>query len=344
MRIWFNHWFSTAYNLMTELKKGCIENNIDIQIIGSNRLDTCVYKVLCDEFYTEPIEISDDNYAKWCIDFCKEHHIDVFIPRRERSSISKYLSEFEQMNVKVMVDNNSELIELLENKYRTAQFFEQNNICKVPKMFIVNTLSDFEKAYSKLKELYPDDRVCIKYNIDEGAMSFRVIDDVVNTIHSLRTGIGLKISYTELVNMLSSVERFDDLIVMPYLKGPEISIDSLMTKEGFVGITRYKVGSRGTIVEYNPEFYEISKKFAEISGLKMPYNLQLRKHNDDWYLLEVNTRMAGGTHKSCLTGFNFPYMALCELLNIPFKMKDISKLKSMLISEIETPVILNSNF
>ena len=91
----------------------------------------------------------------------------------------------------------------------------------------------------------------------------------------------------------------------------------------------------------NSEFYEISKKFAEVSGLKMPYNLQLRKHNDDWYLLEVNTRMAGGTYKSCLTGFNFPYIALCELLNIPFELKDITKVKGMLISEIETPVILN---
>ena len=123
MRIWFNHWFSTAYNLITELKKGCIENNIDIQIIGSNRLNSCVYKVLCDEFYTEPIEISDDNYVKWCIDFCKEHHIDVFIPRRERSSISKYLSECEQMNVKVMVDDNSELIDKCSNQPWFSSFF-----------------------------------------------------------------------------------------------------------------------------------------------------------------------------------------------------------------------------
>ena len=73
----------------------------------------------------------------------------------------------------------------------------------------------------------------------------------------------------------------------------------------------------------------------------MPYNLQLRHHNDEWYLLEVNTRMAGGTHKSCLTGVNFPFLAFCELLDIPFNIPNMEDIKSMLISEIETPIIMN---
>lgn len=340
MRIWFNHWFSTAFRLMELLKEGCSSNNIDIDIIGTNKIDLCVYKTYCDEFYIEPIDISDKDYITWCVDFCKEHNINVFIPRRNREVISKYLSEFDNIGVKVMTDRNFELLELLEDKFATAKLFEENNICKVPKMFIVNNVKDFEKAYSKLKEIYPNDRLCIKYNKDEGATSFRVIDDVIDSIQSLKTGIGLKISYSQAISMLGSVESFDDLLVMPYLKGPEISIDSLMTKHGFVGLSRYKVGTRSTQVEYNPEFYEISKKFAEVSGLQMPYNVQLRHHNNEWYLLEVNTRMAGGTYKSCLTGVNFPYLALCELLDIPFEVPNVSEVQGMLVSEIETPVIL----
>ena len=235
---------------------------------------------------------------------------------------------------------NFELLELLEDKFATAKLFEENNICKVPKIFIVNTVSEFEKAYQNLKSMYPNDRVCIKYNKDEGATSFRVIDNHIDDISSLRTGIGLKLSYSQAVTMLGSVDSFDDLIVMPYLKGPEISVDSLMTKEGFIGISRYKVGTRSTQVEFNSDFYEISKKFAEVTGLQMPYNVQLRQHNNEWYLLEVNTRMAGGTYKSCLSGINIPYFALCELLNIPFELPDVKGIQGMLISEIETPVIL----
>lgn len=340
MRVWWNHWFSTAYRLIELLRQGCIENNIDITIIGSNKSEKCVYKAVCDEFYVEPNNISDDDYVEWCHKFCEEHHIDVFVPRRCLEEITFSSLAFSLQGVKLLADSRNYLVSLFNDKQRTREFFEEYNICKVPEMYIVNTISEFEKAYKMLKEHNPDDRVCIKYNKDEGAVSFRVIDDVVDNIKSLRIGVGLKISYQHALEILGSVDKFDDLIVMPYLSGPEISVDSLLTKQGFIGITRYKVGSRGTQIEYNPEFYEIAKKVAEISGLKMPYNVQLRKHNDEWYLLEVNTRMAGGTHKSCLTGINIPYIAFCELLGIPYKLEGITNFSNIYLSEIETPIIL----
>lgn len=341
MRVWFNHWFSTAYRLIEEIKNGCEQNNIPVEIIGSNRLDICVYKEVCDEFYIEPdINISKENYAKWCLNFCREHKIDVFMPRREREEISKYMDDFNKLNVKIVTDKNTELLELLEDKFETAKFFEKHNICKTPKIIIVNNVDEFKNAYAVLKEEFPNDRICIKYNKDEGATSFRVIDDIIDDISSLKTGVGLKISYNQAISMLGSVDNFDDLIVMPYLKGPEISIDSLMTKNGFIGLTRQKVGSRCTKVEFNQKFYDISKKFAEISKLTMPYNLQLRYHNNEWYLLEVNTRMAGGTFKSCMTGINIPYIALCELLDIPFTIPEIKEVKEIIVNEIETPIIV----
>ena len=345
MRIWFNHWFSTAYRVIEDIQKGCQENNIDIEIIGSNRLDVCVYKTICNEFYIEPdVDISAKDYVNWCLDFCKCHNIDVFIPRREREEISKYLSEFNKLNVKVMVDKNTELLNLLEDKFKTVEFFKKNDICKVPDIIIVNNVEEFKSAYKTLKNKYPQDRICIKYNKDEGATSFRVIDDKVDNITSLRTGTGLKISYNHAVEMLGSVSNFDDLIVMIYLDGPEVSIDSLMTKNGFIGLSRQKVGSRTTKIEYNKSFYEISKKFAEITKITMPYNMQLRYHKNKWYLLEVNTRMAGGTYKSCMTGINIPFIALCELLDIPCEFPNIKKIKKILVSDIETPIIIKGEY
>lgn len=335
-RVWFNHWFSTVYRLMELLKQG----DETITFIGSSRTENAVYKTICNEFYTEPVDISDEKYSDWCVDFCKQHQIDVFIPRRGRVAICHNLYKFKDIGVKVMINDNAELLDMLESKIGTAHYFKKNNICAVPEMYIVNTKDEFEIAYNKIKESNPNDRVCIKYNNDEGAVSFRVIDNVVETIKSLRTGQGLKLSYNTIISMLSEKEKFDDLIVMPYLNGPEFSVDSLMTHKGFIGITRSKVGSRGTEVYYDEKLYEISKKFAELSGLKMPYNLQVRFHNDVMYLLEVNTRMAGGTHKSCLTGINIPYLAYCELLDIDFDLPNIKEVKRLLVSEIETPIIL----
>lgn len=312
----------------------------DIVIIGSSRSEYAVYQEVCDEFYTEPLNLSDNDYVDWCIDFCKKHLIDVFIPRRGRVELSIRLQEFTDISVKVLMDDNADLMQKLDDKFETAKIFKEHNICNVPQMYCVNTFKDFEKAYQAIIETNPEDRVCIKYSKDEGAVSFRVIDNVVDTIASLRLGEGLKLSYQKVCNMLQERETFDDLIVMPFLKGPEISVDSLMTHKGFIGICRQKIGTRGTEVSFNQEIYDISKKFAEVTGIKMPYNLQLRYHNNQLYLLEVNTRMAGGTYKSCLTGINIPYIAYCELLGKDFEMPIVENIPNLLVSQIETPIIL----
>ena len=84
MRIWFNHWFSTSYHLINMMK----EKEPDrFYFIGSSTNPYAIYKQACDEFYTEKHDISDEEYLQYCLDFCKEHKIDVFVPRHNLVSI-----------------------------------------------------------------------------------------------------------------------------------------------------------------------------------------------------------------------------------------------------------------
>ena len=334
MRIYFNHWFSQAYNLINAIKA----EDPSVYIIGTNERDTAVYQFVCDEFYVEPHFDNEDEYAMWCLNFCKEHNIDVFAPRRNRVAIAKHYNEYIGAGIKLMVDNNSELMALLEDKVKTAQLFEKHNICKVPELLVATNIDEFKKHYAYLKEKYPKERVCFKYVEDEGATSFRVIDDIADDIKVLKTGAGMKISYDKAVEILGSVDSFDPLILMIYLKGPEISVDSLMTNKGFIGCSRTKIGTRGTVIDPHSELVNISKHFAEVTGIKCPYNVQFRWHDGELYLLEVNTRMAGGTYKSCQAGLNFAYLALCDVLGKDFELP--TNTKKVIVSEIETPVLL----
>ena len=59
-----------------------------------------------------------------------------------------------------------------------------------------------------------------------------------------------------------------------------------------------------------------------MTGLKGLYNIQLKGHNEEWYFLEVNTRMAGGIHKAISCGVNLPYLAYADAIG-----KDISDSK-----------------
>lgn len=51
VNIWLNHWFSTAYNIITMIK----QENPDFYVIGTNENPHSVLSTVCDEWYTEPV-------------------------------------------------------------------------------------------------------------------------------------------------------------------------------------------------------------------------------------------------------------------------------------------------
>ena len=110
VKIWFNHWFSTAYNIIALNRQA----NPDFYIIGTNEKERSVLQTVCDEWYTEPV-VKGDEYVDYCLQFCKEHEVTVFMPRREMISISRRKEEFEAAGVKVMVDDY-EVVSMLNHK------------------------------------------------------------------------------------------------------------------------------------------------------------------------------------------------------------------------------------
>ena len=91
-RIWMNHWFSTAYNIITLIKEGIP----DASIIGSNEHAASPIMNVCEEWYQEPV-LKGEQYVSFCLEFCHNHNIDVFMPRREMLSISKYKDRFTEV-------------------------------------------------------------------------------------------------------------------------------------------------------------------------------------------------------------------------------------------------------
>ena len=89
IRVWFNHWFSTSYGLIELIK----QDEETIYVVGSNLQADSVIQKVCDEWYVEPA-LTGEEYINYCVAFCKEHRIDVFIPRREMIEISKYKQRF----------------------------------------------------------------------------------------------------------------------------------------------------------------------------------------------------------------------------------------------------------
>lgn len=168
VRVWFNHWFSTVYGLIELMKQDEEER---VYVISSNKQIDSVIQKVCDEWYQDALTDGEE-YIQYCLDFCKEHKVDVFVPRRKMVEISQNVQRFQEIGVKVMVDDYS-IMKLLNDKAATYDYLKECREISIPQYAVVNTVEEFEDAYTKMKER--SEQICVKFVKDEGAMSYRSI-------------------------------------------------------------------------------------------------------------------------------------------------------------------------
>lgn len=332
VRVWFNHWFSTSYGLIELIKN---DPNDQIYVIGSNKQENSVIQKVCDEWYTDSLAEGEE-YICWCIDFCREHKIDVFVPRREMVEISRNRGRFEEIGVKVMTDDCS-VISMLNDKAATYDYFRDCKGLYIPDYAIVNTADEFVKKYSELRKDY--EQICVKFVRDEGAMSYRRITENAGGLKSLRIYPGASAIYDDYVSVLREAVRFDDLMLMPYLPGTEISVDCLWTDDGLIAVPRYKGPSRDERIVFDDEIMNMTQIIMDKVKLQYPCNIQFKMKDGKPYLLEINPRMSGGLQMTCLAcNINIPSIALNKMLGrkLPWSLEK----KERVVSYIEIPKII----
>lgn len=331
-KVWFNHWFSTAYHFINSLKKE------GYYVFATNERDTCVYGINADEFYIEPVFDNGEAYVEWALDFATKHSINIFFVRRYMDAVVDNIELFENKGIKVICPKDKAMFHLLNDKKASNEFIASINACKTPELMIVNTAEEFKIAYETMKEKYR--KVCIKYNQDEGGQSYKLIGERKPNMGRISENNGLVYTYDYVYECLKTEEKFKDLIVMPYLEGPEVSVDCLNTSKGLVAVARFKLSNRVTLIETPDDLMEIAENIAKHTKLNAPFNIQLRKHNGEWYFLEVNTRLSGGSWKAGYVGIDFAKLAVKDIMDeIEELPKAISK--SLKLSNIENCIILN---
>ncbi len=331
-RIWFNHWFSTAYFIINMIRR----ENSDIQIVCTNENRLSPIKNMCDEWYQEPVLLKGIDYVYFCLDFCRQHQIDVFLPRREMVCISRYKRLFAEQGVQVMVDTY-DLVRPLNDKAETYRVLSAKKIGDIPKHRVVTTADDFVDAYQELTADY--EKVCIKFVKDEGGKSYRLIDNERKGYSALFNKLTTRMTYDAVLEALSEKDSFPPLMVMPYLPGEEISVDCLNTESGLIAIPRVKDHSRIERIIFEEDVLVTCGNLIKEFPLECPCNIQFKTLNGVRYLLEVNTRMSGGVHMACeATGVNIPDVAVNKLLGVQ-KEWNLEKVPHS-ITHVEMPIVL----
>lgn len=306
--------------------------------IGSSTNPVAMYKKVCDEWYDEKDGLSPKEYIDFCLTFCKEHNIDIFVPRRYLVEVVKHRALFEEVGVKIFSHDDADIIVMLDDKQKTYEYFKQIDTEIIPEICIAHSFEEFCASYEKLQAIY--ERVCYKLVIDEGARSFRVIDNSIDTIKGVLEKPGSKVTYGTAKQILSRYDFENPMLLMPYLSGVEISVDCLATPSGNLIIPRYKTNKRYSEVIFGEEIMQKCNHIMDFLKVKMPMNIQFKINDGKLYLLEINPRMSGGLQLSCkATGINLPSIAMNQLLGNEIKW-GYPKFDSRKVAHIETPVIV----
>ena len=331
VKIWLNHWFSAAYNIISMIK----QDDPDFYIIGTNENQRSPLAAVCDEWYAEPAA-KGDAYVDACLAFCGAHGVNVFMPRREMLSVSRRKADFEAMGVKVMVDDFA-VVDMLNHKDRAYETLKKRGVSTIPEYRIVTNVSGFRDAYAALKERYRE--VCIKFVHDEGGKSYRLIDNSRRGYSALFKKQNTRMIYDAVVEALSEREEFSPLMVMPNLSGDEVSVDCLQTGKGLIMLPRIKDTTRIERLCFQDDILEKTREVYDAVKLECPCNIQFKYLDGIPYFLEVNTRMSGGVQMACAAGkVNIPSIAVNKLLGIEKDWK-ICK-EERYVTHVEVPVVL----
>jgi hypothetical protein len=286
-----------------------------VRIYGTNVDPAAPALVACDVGEVEPHRVSNDVYADFAIDFCRRHRIDVLMPPRRLDALADRADDFAAVGTRLMCSSPAS-VAVLTSKSRTYEVAAALGV-PVPAWRVVSDADGLRQAVEELST--SGDTVCIKPAGEYSAFGFRILDDSPLRMRDLLAPPRPLVSVNAVAEALKRAadedEKVPQFIVMPYLDGPEVSVDCLSAPGGtlLAGIARAKQGRYRRLFA-DPEITDIAERLVRHFQLAYLSNVQLRHRRGKPVLLEANPRASAGIFQTAFTGVNLPWAAVRLLL------------------------------
>lgn len=240
----------------------------------------------------EDVEQDDtEGYLQWVREMIAVHEIDIFIPTRRRALIAAA-----SLPCRVHLPASIPTLEILDDKYLFAREFTGKDH-HLP-TFLVQGSPGLEKLINEWPTGNGKPGPCVKPRHGVNGLGFWRLMDVSPLAH-LQDSERRRIRPEHYLSAVRDQELrgpIDDIVVMPYLPGPEISFDILADHGRMLKYAaRTKLGTgRQHILSRHP-LEDVAASIVAKFALHGVVNAQFRRAEDGrWLLLEINARPAGG--------------------------------------------------
>ncbi|MGH6614006.1 ATP-grasp domain-containing protein [Sphingomonas sp.] len=285
MRIWFNRGFSLA-PIAAAMRDA--DPTLEVFVsVGQNqpRYDGPSATLV------EP-EDSEAAYIDWVRETIAANAIDIFIPTRRRSLIAGA-----ELDCRVELPAAIATLDLLDDKFAFAAAIAGTAYHLETRL--ITSSAALEQAIATFRETGPAGaKPCVKPRKGVNGHGFwRLTQD--RPMSHLDNPDSRRITETLYIAAAAAAEKagaLEDLVLMEYLPGPEVSFDMLADKGVLLKFAaRTKLPGGVQHIQTDHFLAPAAAALVERFALHGVVNAQFRRAADgSWKLLEINSRPAGG--------------------------------------------------
>lgn len=309
MRVWFNRSFSSVHTAIDLIRQADTERRFTI--IHTNPNPRSPVARVAHAFHPEPTGLATPDYIDWCVAFCREHQVEIFVPGREATAIAGAHARFEEAGTRVLSAASEAALQLIHDK---ARFYAATDLPLAPvaEFRQFEDAAGFAAAWDLLRRRHA--KLCVKPSHSIYGLGFAVLDEERNSAELLMAGAEYHVSLADFRAGLARLGSFRSMLLMEYLDGREYSVDCVGDGGRLVtAVVRRKSSQAGAgqRIDQRQDILEATAQLCRTHGLNGIFNVQFREAAGKPRLLEINPRMSGGIGMACVAGPNLPYIALC---------------------------------
>lgn len=323
VRIWLNRNYATTVHLLDMLRHN--EDGVPVTLFSSHADLSSPMLTGSDYRLREPI-VSDPDFVDQVLALCVQHEIDVLLPVAGQSLIAHRVADFKAAGT-ALICPSGDAIDVLADKASTYLSLAGSEL--VPPWRVARTPAEFDIAIEELGDRWTTRcPLILKPTFGVGADGVRFLTrtgpDLADLLGPVSPVVGIEVVRRALTEAESAGVPIPSLMVMPYLAGPETSVDILAHRgQTLAAVPRTKNGRR-RVIGGDPRLPGLAAELVEHFALDGLVNVQFRSWDDRPALLEINSRPSGGLHQTSLAEVNLPWAAVqLALGNDPGRLRPV---------------------
>lgn len=302
-KIWLMESFSSQKDLIQGIKIFAKLNQKTVTVYASHRNERNEILSFADYSLIEPNDA--EQRLPFILETISQYGINIIHAGRNTLWFEEHRAAIEATGVKLVTGAaGADWLQLAEDKVSFAQFMQQQGLPVVPS-WRINTLDELQ-AYITSPP-FSGTPVCVKPVTGIYGMGFWRFDDTASPMEPFNHPEKRIVHPRQYLAAVADAENFRPLVLMPYLPGPEYSVDILADNgEILAAVGRRKEDGR-QYLENSGEAFDLACACARAMYADGLVNVQTRNDsNGHPVLLETNMRPSGGIGYTLHSGVNLP--------------------------------------